>query len=266
MPDAVTDAAPGGGRLIGRTAVVTGAANGIGRATAVQMIGQGARVVLVDRDRIALDELGAALGPQAVPVAADVFAADDRARIVAAAVRTGTPDILVNCVGGSTGLERPNLPLAEMTEAQWDGMIAFNLKSTFLCCHDLIPHLRRCAGAAIVSLSSISGRGITPESGVAYATAKAGIVGFTRRLAVELADVPVRCNAVAPGYVMTERIRANVWDAAGEGGRRDLIRRIPIGRLADPEEIAALIVFLASDDASYLTGTTFDCNGGIVSP
>jgi NAD(P)-dependent dehydrogenase (short-subunit alcohol dehydrogenase family) len=121
-------------------------------------------------------------------------------------------------------------------------------------------------GSSIINLSSISGRGITPESGVAYATAKAGLVGFTRRLAVELAPAGIRCNAVAPGYVMTERIRTNLWEPADAARRASMIDRIPVGRFAEPEEIAAIIAFLASDEASYLTGITVDCNGGIVSP
>lgn len=253
-------------RLAGRTAYISGAASGIGRATALRMAAEGARLALIDVSGERLEELVGEIGGLAAAFTADILSGDDRARALAAALATvGAPDILVNCVGGSTGLPKPDLTLADMSEEQWDAMIGFNLKSTFLCCHDLIPHMKR-KGGSIINLSSISGRGITPQSGVAYATAKAGLVGFTRRLAVELAPAGIRCNAVAPGYVMTERIRANLWEPADAARRAAMIDHIPVGRFAEPEEIATIIAFLASDEASYLTGITVDCNGGIVSP
>ena len=245
---------------------ITGAANGIGRATAVQMAREGAKVVLVDVDVDRLTSLADELGHCAIASVSDIFTTTGRAQAILKALDAfGAPDILVNCVGGSTTLPRANLALDEMSEEQWDATIEFNLKGTFLCCHDLVPHMKRLGRGSIVNLSSISGRGVTAESGVAYATAKAGLIGFTRRLAVELAPSRIRCNAVAPGFVMTERIRNHIWEPAGPTGQTELTRRIPIGRLADPAEIGSVISFLASDEASYLTGVTLDCNGGMFS-
>lgn len=253
-------------RLLGHIALITGAANGIGRATSIQMAREGAKVILVDVDPAGLASLARQLGPSALASESDIFTTDGRAQAIARGVDAfGAPDILVNCVGGSTKLPRSNLPLDEMTEDQWDATIDFNLKGTFLCCRDLVPHMKRQRKGAIVNLSSLSGRGITPESGVAYATAKAGLIGFTRRLAVELAPSGIRCNAVAPGYVLTDRIRDRLWNPAGEAGQADLKRRIPVARLAEPQEVGSVISFLASDEASYLTGVTVDCNGGMFS-
>ncbi len=253
-------------RLLDHIALITGAANGIGRATSIQMAHEGAKVILVDVDRAGLASLAEQLGASAIASDSDIFTAQGRAQAMARAIEAfGAPDILVNCVGGSTKLPRSDLPLDEMTEEQWDATIDFNLKGTFVCCRDLVPHMKKQGKGAIVSLSSVSGRGITPESGVAYATAKAGLIGFTRRLAVELAPSGIRCNAVAPGYVLTERIRDRLWNPAGEAGQAELRRRIPLARLAQPQEVASVISFLASDEASYLTGVTVDCNGGIFS-
>ena len=252
-------------RLDGHIAFITGAANGIGRATAIRMAQEGARIIVADTQAEGLNSLSATLHESVITTVADIFTEEGRAQAIERGVKAfGAPDILINCVGGSTKLPQADMPLADMTEAQWDAMITFNIKGAFLCCRELIPAMKQNGAGSIVNLTSFTGRGITAEAGVAYATAKAGLVGFTRRLAVEMAPFGVRCNAVAPGFVMTDRIRQQIWERVGVEGQKVLIGRIPMGRFAQPEEIAGVIAFLASPDSSYMTGATLDCNGGIL--
>ena len=252
-------------RLDGHIAFITGAANGIGRATAIRMAQEGARIIVADTQAEGLNSLSATLHESVIATVADIFTEEGRAQAIERGVKAfGAPDILINCVGGSTKLPQADMPLADMTEAQWDAMITFNIKGAFLCCRELIPAMKQNGAGSIVNLTSFTGRGITAEAGVAYATAKAGLVGFTRRLAVEMAPFGVRCNAVAPGFVMTDRIRQQIWERVGVEGQKALIGRIPMGRFAQPEEIAGVIAFLASPDSSYMTGATLDCNGGIL--
>lgn len=253
-------------RLSGRIAFVTGAANGIGLATSVRLAAEGAKVVAMDKQSAGLDGLLSDLGDTVIASVGDIFSAADRELTLRRAREKfgGDPDVLVNCVGGSTILPRADMPLVDMSEDQWDAMLAFNLKGAFLCCRDLIPMMEERGYGAIVNLTSFTGRGMMADAGVAYATAKAGLVGFTRRLAVELAPFGIRCNAIAPGFVMTERIREYIWEAAGPDGQKQLRTRIPMGRFADPAEIAAVVSFLASDDSAYMTGAILDCNGGVL--
>lgn len=248
-------------------AFVTGAGAGIGLATTRQLLATGVRVVGLDKDITQLQALAAAgHADQLLACRADVFAAQDRQGALEAATKKfgAGPDILVNCVGGSTILPKADMALADMTESQWDAMMAFNLKGAFLCCHDIIPLMVRAGRGTIVNVTSFTGRAVLPDAGVAYATAKAGLVGFTRRLSKELAPHGIRCNAIAPGFVMTQRIKSAIWDAVGPDGQDSLRQRIPLGRFAEPEEIAAAIVFLASDASSYMTGSILDCNGGLL--
>lgn len=252
-------------RLSGHTAFITGAANGIGRATAIQMVREGASVVLADLDDKGLAALVTELGASAVAAVSDIFTDQGRSSAIKKGLEAfGPPDILVNVVGGSTKLPRADMALEEMSEDQWDSMIDFNLKGAFLCCRDLIPLMKKKGKGAIVNLTSFTGRGVTAEASVAYATAKAGLVGFTRRLAVELAPFGIRCNAVAPGFIMTDRIRTQLWEPAGPAGQKKFIDHIPLGRFGEATEIASVVSFLASVEANYMTGATVDCNGGIL--
>ncbi|NGM87856.1 SDR family oxidoreductase [Parapusillimonas sp. SGNA-6] len=252
-------------RLEGHIAFITGAANGIGRATAIRMAREGARIIVADVQASGLASLASELNDLVVTSEADIFSEAGRAQAIGKGMEAfGAPDILINCVGGSTKLPKADMALADMTEDQWDAMIEFNIKGAFLCCRDLIPVMKQHGGGAIINLTSFTGRGVTAEAGVAYATAKAGLVGFTRRLAVEMAPFGIRCNAVAPGFVMTDRIRQQIWDKVGPEGQQTLLGRIPMRRFAEAEEIASVIAFLASPESSYMTGATLDCNGGIL--
>jgi len=251
-------------RLRDRVAVVTGAANGLGRAIAERLAGEGARLALGDLEGAALEQVAegirAARG-DAVAVAGDLTEEAPAARLIEAAVqRFGRIDILVNNVGGSR-----NAPIWEMKAEDWDFVLRLNLRATFLCTRAAVPHMMRQRYGRIVCLSSGAREG-TPwtayyAGGAAYSAAKAGVHGFVRDVALELAQHGIHVNAVAPGPIDTER--------TGPGLRRldetveySPSRMTPLHRLGVPREVADAVVFLASDEASYITGHTLAVTGG----
>ena len=243
------------GRVEGKVALVTGAQGGIGRATAMALAAEGARLVLGD---IAdLQETAQAVFEAgdlpAVSVKLDVTSRTDAEAAVARAIEQfGQLDILVN----NAGVGRP-APLAEVTDELWDWTIDINLKGPFICARAAAPHMG--PGSAIVNVASLAGRASSPGMACAYSASKAGLLGLTRHLARELAPRGIRVTAVNPGVVMTSLV-ANNYPA--EHLART-IETIPLGRASEPEEIASVIVFLASDDARYVTGASLDANGGI---
>jgi NAD(P)-dependent dehydrogenase (short-subunit alcohol dehydrogenase family) len=252
------------GRVQDRVAVVTGAGQGIGRAIALRLGEEGARLVCGDIDMTALDEtvrLIVAAGGTAVGVVGDLTQAEPACAIVEAAVdRFGRIDILVNNVGGG----RPGR-IWELPEETWDAVLTLNLRAMFLCTRAAAPHMMRQGYGRIISISSGAREG-TPwsayyEGAAPYSTAKAGVHGFTRDVALELAEHGVTVNAVAPGPVDTERLGPalhhmnEVYDYSPN-------RMTPLRRLAQPVEIAHAVLFLASDEAAYITGHTLPVTGG----
>jgi NAD(P)-dependent dehydrogenase (short-subunit alcohol dehydrogenase family) len=173
----------------------------------------------------------------------------------------GRIDILVNGVGGSTIVGRPAAHLDELTLEEWQKLLHFNLTGTFLFCHAVIPVMKRQRGGKIVNLSSIAGRGLSRESSSAYATAKGGIIALTRKLAFELGPHGITVNAIAPSLTLSERIRPR-WEQRSADARAAETQRIPLGRVATPEDQARVICFLASADADFVTGVTIDVTGG----
>ena len=170
--------------------------------------------------------------------------------------RWGRVDVLVNNAGGFSVIRRTE----DIPDDEWDAILRFNVTSAFLCTKAVLPIMRRQRAGAIVNLSSIAGRAGAVTVTSHYAAAKAAILGFTRHLAREVAAEGIRVNAVAPGTVATERFRA----LRSEEDARRLAASVPMGRVAEPEEIADVVLFLASDAARYLTGATIDVNGGLV--
>ena len=243
------------GRLAGKVAVVTGAAQGIGRATAERFAAEGASVVLCDREAATLDRLVADLtagGATALGVAGDVSQEADVRRIMDAAVRAyGGIDILVANAGVI-----PEADLAGATVELWDRTMATNGRGMFLCCKYAAEVMAARGKGAIVCLSSISAYAGQPGQAV-YGPSKFIASGLTKHLAIDLAAKGVRVNAVAPGTIATPAVAK-----MSKEGVDKVVKLHPLGRMGRPEEVAAAILFLASDEASFITGAVLPVDGG----
>jgi len=247
-------------RFTGRTAVVTGGAGGIGRAVCAGLIAEGATVAMVDVNAEAVAETAEALGASGFTVdVADPAAVGELMREVRQ--RLGGPHILVTLAGGSLGTPRD---LDAIAPEHVDLVLDVNVKGTLYCCQAAAPYLRQ-GGGAIVTVSSIGARHPSPVTGVPYATAKAAIGGLTRRLARELGPAGIRVNSVAPGLVLTDRLRDR-FDAMPTVEQREVVDAIPLRRMPEIREIVDPVLFLASAQASYITGVTLDVNGGRYMP
>ena len=248
-------------RFHGRTALITGSSKGIGRATAVRLAEEGGAVAVNGRDAAAVDAVVAEIrrkGGRAIPAVADVGRVADVEQMVASVISEfGAVDILVNNAGGGTMARW----LDDLDEAAWTKSLGSNLTSAFLVTKAVVPHMRARRRGRIVMVASVAGRNMSRLSGPEYSASKGGMLAFMRHIAVELGPYNVTVNAVAPGPTMVERV-AKKWELRGAEEREKIVRNIPLGRPAQPEEIAAPILFLASDDASYITGACIDVNGG----
>jgi 3-oxoacyl-[acyl-carrier protein] reductase len=251
-------------RLATKIAIVTGAANGIGRAIALRFAAEGAAVVIGDIDGAGLTQTAAtisAAGGTTAAVTGDLTEEGGAAALIETAVdRHGRIDILVNNLGGSR-----NAKVWEMTVADFDFVLRLNLRSTFLCTRAAAAHMMKRRQGRIICMSSGAREG-TPwtayyQGGAAYSAAKAGVHGFIRDVALELAEYNITVNSVAPGPIDTERTGPNLkhLDATVE---RSPSRMTPLGRLGTVDEVAAAALFLASDEASYVSGHTLHVAGG----
>jgi len=249
-----------------RVVLITGAANGIGRALARRLAGGADRLALCDLDGAAVRAVAAELdeGERVLPLEADVTDWPQVERMVAAALaHFGRLDGLVNCAGGVSGLAHPHRrSLEELPIEEWDQAFALNVRSIFLCVRAAAPALRASGAGRIVSISSSAARMGSVQAGPAYVASKAAVGGLTRALASLLAPDRVTVNAIAPGGTTSERFLA-AMAARGEEGARPP-RAVPLGRHGTPEEMAAAIAFLLGPEAGYVTGQQLVVNGGFV--
>jgi NAD(P)-dependent dehydrogenase (short-subunit alcohol dehydrogenase family) len=247
------------GTLAGKVAFITGGASGIGRATALAFARHGAHVVVADIDQNsgqATARMIEDLGGQAIAVGCDVTSGAD---VQAALARTVEAFGRLNYAFNNAGAEQKPQPTADITEEEWDRIIAINLRGVFLCLKYEIPLLLRYGGGAIVNTSSGAGIKVFGR-GAAYAAAKHGVVGLTKDAALDYAASNIRINAICPGIIDTEMM--DRFTGGTQEGRDRVIAQEPIGRMGRPEEIAASVVWLCSDAASFVTGHALIADGG----
>jgi 3-oxoacyl-[acyl-carrier protein] reductase len=225
--------------LAGKTAVVTGTAHGIGAGIAEALRGDGATVHGVDRDQ------------------ADLSNAAEVRRFFAG---LGGVDILVNCAGGVVG--QVGHPVEEVTEEDWRAVVDANLTSTFLCTRAVVPGMKARRWGRIVNISSGAGRTVSLTGIQAYASAKAGQIGFTRQMAHELGPFGITVNCIAPGFILSNPTTERQWASYGEAGQAELVQGIAMRRLGEPADIANGVQFFASPRSSWVTGQTISIDGG----
>lgn len=237
--------------LKGRTAVVTGGAQGIGHAIASRLLASGARVILWDIDRAKLDAAVAELGRQGA-VTGDVVELTDDAAVAAATAKAGEVDILVNNAGITGG----NATTWELDPAVWRRVIEVNLVAPYLTCRHLAPKMAARGWGRIVNIASVAGKEGNPNASH-YSASKAGLIALTKSLAKELATKNVLVNAVTPAVAKTA-----MFEQMTEQHIAYMLGKIPMGRFLMPDEIAAMVAWLCSEDCSFSTGAVFDITGG----
>lgn len=243
--------------LTGDTAVVTGAAQGIGYAIAEKLATEGASIFLCDKDEDGVEKAATELRADDHNVEAvhcDVTNRDHTEALIEAAMQEyGTVDILVNNAGiGSHG------SFTELSPTDWDDVIDVNLTGVFNCTYAAVPEMIDNGGGAIINIASMAGRNISYHGAANYTASKWGVVGFTKHLAWDLGEHDIRVNAVCPGSTLTELTK----ETTTEADRKETTDKIPLGRWAHPEDQAEAVAYLASEAGSYLTGTVLEVDGG----
>ncbi|MEK4698844.1 3-oxoacyl-[acyl-carrier-protein] reductase [Solibacillus sp. FSL R7-0668] len=244
--------------LTGKCAIVTGASRGIGRAIALELASQGARVVVnysgsVEKAKQVVEEIQTN-GGEAIAVQADVANGESVQQLMQTALETyGSIDILVN----NAGITRDNL-IMRMKDDEWDDVINTNLKGVFLCTKAVTRQMMKQRAGRIINISSIVGVAGNPGQ-ANYVAAKAGVIGLTKTTAQELASRNILVNAIAPGFITTE-----MTEGLPEDLKQAMLKQIPLAKLGQPEDIAKAVTFFASDSANYITGQTLQIDGGMV--
>lgn len=249
----MTQSRPTGGSFAGRVALVTGGASGIGHAVAVRLAASGASVAVLDRDADAAGAAAAALGEGALAVTADVSSSDEVDTAVRAVEeRFGRLDVLVCCAG----IGGDSLHTADVSDEEWRRVFAVNCDGVFYCNRAVIPGMVERGYGRIVNIASIAGKEGNPMA-AAYSASKAAVIGMTKSIGKDLAGTGVLVNAIAPAVIETP-----ILAQLSQEHIDYMVARIPLGRLGKPEEVAALIAYLASEECSFATGACFDISGG----
>ena len=234
----------------GRHAVITGGAAGLGFAIAQRMLASGATVTLWDRDEVALAGAAKALGAGVQTVQVDVTRHDS---VVQAVAQTAPKvDALVN----SAGITGPNTPLVNYPVDAWNQVMQVNINGIFHCCREIVPLMQQADYGRIVNIASVAGKDGNPNAS-AYSTSKAAVIGLTKSLGKELASTGIRVNCVTPAAVKTA-----IFDQMTPEHIQFMLSKIPMGRFGQPEEIAAMVAWLCTEDCSFSTGAVFDLSGG----
>ena len=254
-------------RFTKKIAVITAAASGIGRASAILILEEGGTVIAIDTDDRRLEKMSSECSNLKGKLLTFCIDATDEKAVIKAipeVLKTNkTIDILINAVGGSTIISNPKARVDELSLDDWKDILNFNLDSMFVFTNAIVPLMKRQGGGKIVNLASIAGRGFSDVSSSAYATAKGGVIAFTKKTARELGPFGITVNAIAPNTTLSERIRPR-WEQQSPQDQVEQIEKIPLRRMAEPIDQAKVICFLASTDADYVTGQTIDVSGGLV--
>lgn len=237
----------------GRHAVITGGATGLGFAIAQRMLASGASVTLWDRDTQALAKACAELGPKAHGVTVDV---GEHASVVAAVGQTLTQSAVIDALVNSAGITGPNTKVWSYPVADWQQVMQVNLNGLFYCCREITPHMRDRNYGRIVNIASVAGKDGNPNAS-AYSASKAAVMALTKSLGKELADTGVRVNCVTPAAVKTA-----IFDQMSPEHIAFMLSKIPMARFGTPEEVAAMVSWLCTEDCSFSTGAVFDLSGG----
>jgi 3-oxoacyl-[acyl-carrier protein] reductase len=251
-------------KLRGKIAVVTGAAQGIGRVTALRLAKEGADIVVADINEEGMKEVAndiEKMGRRSLAVKTDISQEKDVFAMVQKTLEVfGRIDILVNNAGGR--INTPN-SIEETTAEEWNQVMAVNLTGTFFCCKAVLPNMKKNRSGKIVNVSSKAGRTAGLSTTLAYASAKSGVLGLTRQLAYEMGPFGINVNAIAPGFTSSgPKWEKEVWSLAPKEKKDLIINANPLRRIAQPEEQANVILFLCTDDASFINGACIDSNGG----
>jgi len=250
-------------RLSRKVAIITGSASGLGKTISLKLASHGADIVIVDINKDAVNESirdVEKIGHNCIGFVCDISKQDEVRKMARSVIAEfGKIDILVNNAGGAL---HTKAKFEEVTEKDWDIVMDVNLKGAFFCCKEIIPQMIKQGGGRIVNISALAGRATASLAGVQYTSAKAGIGGLTRHLAKEMGKHNIYINAVAPGITMSgPRVEA-LWNQKSEQEKKKVLDSIPLNRLGKPEDVANVVLFLASEEASYITGATIDSNGG----
>jgi NAD(P)-dependent dehydrogenase (short-subunit alcohol dehydrogenase family) len=260
-------------RLKDKIALVTGSARGIGKAIAIALAREGCDVVINDIHAENVERVVSEIkkmGRRSISIVADICQQQQVSQMVDQCVKTfGRIDILVNNAGGGGSMGDPAKPapkvIADVTENHWDAVIDTNLKGTFLCTQAALKYMKEQKSGKIVNISSVAGRTGDLLTSPHYSAAKAGVLGLMRHVAKEVGRYGININSICPAHIMSGPESEKFWQKIRETGKGDVILdQIALGRLGNPEEVASVVVFLCSDEASYVTGATIDVNGGYV--